>query len=710
MNKIIYLLLISFLSIHVVIHSQAQTPGPPSLAIGAGKVLYDKGSLDAELISTIIATKQDEIKNELASRLILEKLSNESYVIQHFAKTNIDLLFKEKNLTVIKKELLRNASELMITSATLEFYLRVHRKKNDNDPFTNIIGDVIKSFNDIVEVPITPKATEKGLFRGFRDHRHLKKLYEKVSIPYRSRYAFIGKYFQKQDIGYYDTSVRKAISTKTFLFNESIPARGKFLPKPNYLFGFDKLRFMKIGDKELYLQNILLDLTYGVLVKNEFIQQLGLFSNVQNGEERNALDNYIFFCNSVNPSAKNDLKVNLLNNLKRLESCMTSDLTFLTKYQFILSQINSSALKLPSNVVDSVFLNESIGKIIDELKLNLMDQKLNETLCKDCDKSVFHSLLALTNSEIKNSSRNDDDWLYTLQVKLLPVLMDFSLTNNSRQASLIKTLGNLQDNLRQRLVSNLLKDWKNLPSRKQGSDILFSQEDLKATLLKLVSMTVNNFDQAETYDVVMNFISGLGKIASNPVAKKVAAKIIDAGEKYIVVQKDSNKVSLDVESMAVDLYKQFSENSSQRFGMYFSVGINYNAPLGSGIKINDTTSVKSYAFLSEKIGLKYTIFDFGRRYGYFKMTRKPVIKDVHSILFGSGLLYQIKELSTAKNFSSPIVGLGVGASFFNDLDFNINYAFPIDRDISRSLLNVSFDIKITEYLAALSKSKKQNKN
>jgi hypothetical protein len=697
----------SLLSLLLSVGLLAQTPGPPSLAIGAGKVLYDKGSLDAELISTIIATKQDEVKNELASRLILSKLENESYVIRNFAETNINLLLKEKNLQVIKKELLRNASELMITSATLEFYLRAHRKTEQGNPFTKIIGDVIDSFNESVEAPITPQISSKGLLKGYRDYRKLKILCEKVELPFDR--GKLRSMRIKQDALKFNASVRDAVKKenqkKNSLFSDGMQPGGKFLPKPSYLFGFDKLKFIRIDDKELYLQNILLDLTYGVLTKNEFIQQLGLFSNVETGQNRNKFDNFLFFCSNIDTVSHTDIKELLYRDLKNFEKCLATDLAFLTKYQFILSQTSSSMLRDGTNVADSISLNNTISSLLAEIKSTLVSQKVSESFCKSCDKSVFGGLLSLTDSDIKTNSRNDDSWLYTVQIKLLPLLFDFSVTNNSSQAILIQKLDNFQAALKKRLISNLLKDMESLPARRQGSDILFSQEDVKATLLKLISLTVNNFDHAETYDIIMNFISGFGALSADPVAKKITGKIIDAGEKYITIQKDSNKVSLDVESMAVDIYKQFSENSNRRFSMYFSVGLNYNTPIGEQISI-DSTSVKSYAFLSEKIGFKYNVFDFSRRYGFFKAKQKPIIKDFHTILFGSGLLYQIKELSTAKNFFSPIVGAGLGVSFFNDLDLNINYAFPIDQNTNNGLLNISFDIKITEYLSALSKAKK----
>ncbi len=679
--------------------SIAQTPGPPSLAIGAGKVLYDKGTLDAELISSVIATKQDEVKNELATRLVLEKLANESYVVQSFAKKNIDLLFKERNTQIIKKELLRNASELMITAATLEFYLRVHRKNVGPDQFTNIIDDVLKSF--VQQQSEQLKESTFPIFGNIISKHRIKSFYSENG----SRYMNSGGNFNNQK-----NNAINQISMKRE--NETFNVKGKFLPKPNYIFDFGKYNYIIIKQKKLYLQNILLDLTYGVLTDNETIQQLGLFANVEKGLERDKIDNYLYVCNNIDTLSTSDLNVILLRKLKTFEKSLKGDLEFLTKYQFILSQLSSSQFQNDENgQIDAIYYRNSLQKILDEIHSQLLTQQVDQSICKDCDKAVFSDLLNLSSSDIALSDQHDDNWLYTVQTKILPGLLNLNVGNKTLQSPLIKNVEELKMALRARLISNLLKEHDKLYSKSLGSDILFSRNDLKGSLLKLISLTVNNFDHAETYEIIMNFITGLGKLSSDPVVKAISSTIIDAGEKYITVQKDSNKVSLDVESMAVDLYKQFSENSNRRLSMYFSVGINYNTPIGDAIKINDTTRVSSYSFLSEKIGLKYNFIDRARRYGYFdpSQKRKPIIKEVHALLFGSGLLYQIKELSTANNFSSPIVGLGVGITFLNDLDLNINYAFPIERNVRNSLLNISFDIRIAEYLTALSKTKKNKK-
>lgn len=689
----------TMLFVCIVSISLGQTPGPPSLAIGAGKVLYDKGTLDAELISSIIATKQDEIKNELATRLIQDKLANESYVIQHFVKANLDLLLKEKNILIIKKGLLANASELMITSATLEYYLRLHRKNKGPKAFTNIIDDVIKSFVEQSEIE---KINRTIFLRGA--NKQVKNYIKSYSNATLSAIQTDQRKLEAVEKFGVPDQVNKIV--------HSLTPSEKYLPKPNYIFGFNTLTYITVGDKKIYLQNLLLDLTYGVVTQNEFIQQLGLFSSVAKGSERDQRDSYLHFCSKVDTTSEADLNVILYKNLKQLERCLKTDLQFLTKYQFILSRLNSKQLKKDGqSVVDSTFLSNNVKKIIAAIHSELTAQQFDVTTCKDCDKSVFADLLNLVNSDIIHSDKDDDNWLYTLQLRILPALLNLNVSNKAQHAQLIKAVEDLQNSLQDRLITNLIEDWENLYSRSLKSDILYSLDDLKSTLLRLIHLTVNNFDQAETYEVIMSFITGLGELSSDPSVKAISRTIIDAGEKYITVQKDSNRVSLDVESMAVDVYKQFSENSTRRLSMYFSVGINYNTPIGQKIKINDSTQVKPYSFVSEKIGIKYNIIDCARRYGYFdpSQKRKPIIKDVHGLLFGSGLLYQIKELSTSKNFSSPIAGIGLGATLLNDLDLNINYAFPIDMSVSNALLNVSFDIKIGEYLSALSKAKKQKK-
>ena len=100
-----------------------QTPVSPNLTIGASKVLLDKGELDAQLIAEIIATKQDEVRTELAQRLILRNLRNSNIAVQNFAGDSFNLLFSKASPETKKKELLKNAAELALVIGFSEFYL-----------------------------------------------------------------------------------------------------------------------------------------------------------------------------------------------------------------------------------------------------------------------------------------------------------------------------------------------------------------------------------------------------------------------------------------------------------------------------------------------------------------------------------------------------------------------------------------------------------
>jgi hypothetical protein len=69
---------------------------------------------------------------------------------------------------------------------------------------------------------------------------------------------------------------------------------------------------------------------------------------------------------------------------------------------------------------------------------------------------------------------------------------------------------------------------------------------------------------------------------------------------------------------------------------------------------------------------------------------------------------------TTKSFNSPLVGVGVGVTFFNDLDFNVSWGRPILNNKSfndssvPSFFNVGFDIQFIEYYDRLNQKRKAN--
>ena len=94
-------------------------------------------------------------------------------------------------------------------------------------------------------------------------------------------------------------------------------------------------------------------------------------------------------------------------------------------------------------------------------------------------------------------------------------------------------------------------------------------------------------------------------------------------------------------------------------------------------------------------------------------SKEPLISDIYFLAYGSGLLYKVADLATEDEFTDPIVGLGIGVAVFNSLDLNLTYNAPLRSEndffdnVNRdSIIALSFDIKITDYLAAIGKKRK----
>jgi hypothetical protein len=81
------------------------------------------------------------------------------------------------------------------------------------------------------------------------------------------------------------------------------------------------------------------------------------------------------------------------------------------------------------------------------------------------------------------------------------------------------------------------------------------------------------------------------------------------------------------------------------------------------------------------------------------------------LFYGSGLLYNIINTGNSSVFRSPLIGTGLGITFYNSLDLNFTASVPIfsDRTLSKSfeypLYSINFDIRIGEYFERLSKKR-----
>jgi hypothetical protein len=250
---------------------------------------------------------------------------------------------------------------------------------------------------------------------------------------------------------------------------------------------------------------------------------------------------------------------------------------------------------------------------------------------------------------------------------------------------------------------------------------------------------IDEFDKVETYSRFLNQLSDAGDVFSDEEMKKSINRIITFVNSYIKVNEDTiGKLSLnlDVEGFLYNLQKT-PYNKFRPIEFHFTVGAN-TAYFNSNLVTNENDTIRNYSYIGEKIGIKYKLWDwkytrsfskgetftYKHWYNIFRCNtvsylrtsppKEPTINNIHLLAYGSGILYNLINTGTTKDFNSPLVGVGIGITFFNDLDFNVTYGRPIltnksFRDSSvPSFINVGFDIQFIEYYDRLNQKRKAN--
>ncbi len=207
-----------------------------------------------------------------------------------------------------------------------------------------------------------------------------------------------------------------------------------------------------------------------------------------------------------------------------------------------------------------------------------------------------------------------------------------------------------------------------------------------------------------------------------------------------LVNEDSNEADesenigylyVDIESLISTIDQRFNSIKRKKITKYvtpfFSMGVNYasfnnnNSLIDNGA--NGTSSIGSLYYASEKIGIKWKLwnlkythaFEAGESFEYYgKQTywlrpqEEPFVSDVYVFGYASGLLYNLVDIKSEDNFDFPLVGAGIGMTFFNGLSANLSISSPIvDNSISskNSFVNFGLDIPIIEYISALTKKR-----
>lgn len=78
----------------------------PTLAVGLEKLTMNKGTIDVEVLTEIIMSKQKELKQEALKRFMFKLFPEANYTTKYYVQNCLNVLLNEKNPQVIEKEIL----------------------------------------------------------------------------------------------------------------------------------------------------------------------------------------------------------------------------------------------------------------------------------------------------------------------------------------------------------------------------------------------------------------------------------------------------------------------------------------------------------------------------------------------------------------------------------------------------------------------------
>lgn len=244
-------------------------------------------------------------------------------------------------------------------------------------------------------------------------------------------------------------------------------------------------------------------------------------------------------------------------------------------------------------------------------------------------------------------------------------------------------------------------------------------EDIKVMLLQFANSTDYLFDQNVVKTLITLAVENIHFGADDNQAIK--------------------EVYVDVESLILSLDKVFvskNKRSSMSSGCcwlvnarpFFTIGTANAHFLNDGNRLNTVDGVpaamKNVSLASEKIGFRVKLYDpgythsfgpgevykfRGKNYVWTQPQRKPLLSSIYYNAYASGLLYNVLDLKTNKNFNFGYVASNIGVIFFNGLELSagIGFAYEDGLEAKNSFFKLDFDVPIVDYIAALKNKNKK---
>ena len=650
----------------------------PTLQLGLNGLSFTKGNLDAQLIMDIIAEKQEEIKLKLVQNMLLGRLEDTGATPYVFVDNVVKNVLREKDTELRTRKIIESAVNLSLSAALTKFIFSNGDTQTQND--ITLLAQAFK-INVTGWNGRSISALVKGstINRYYEDRNALPLLVLMLDmsselIRTNIKLKQLGLFNVNYEGSYFN--LNKYLKLK--LYNSAV--NGTIAPTPAILENSDDLDSYKF-----LVSRRLFDHLNTVI--NRLAERIGLIQFIVQSRElpidRNNIANFTLasFQGTWRPvlgSQPGDYLLNSVPNSLEL---------WIRETRLQLQSVNWAALRAANPQAE-------LTKVFDEMNNHLMFiKKLDATIIDEANVKASYAEILFY---LSNSLLTDIKSISHLDPAIAKSVLTLSRTNQYLMGCL---LHNLTD-----------KAWLN---------------DLETSVFLQLLSKCYQFNELSTYSEYLNFLSEVADLLPSDRVRATISTVNSFIHEFTSIKVDEGTkkeiIEFNVESFLTKI-KDIKYDRWSPFEFHFTVGVNSANFYRNPVILADNQNLYNYSFVSEKIGIKFKLCDFkylrshgnGETFSYwgnvFKRTaapQDPMMSNIHLIGYASGILYNLANVGTTKDFNTPLIGGGAGITFFNGLDFNVSVGLPLIKSQSfqsnylNAFWSMGFDIQFTEYASRL---------
>lgn len=680
----------------------------PTLSFGLDRVLFGSTPLDADILASIIAEKQDDLKKRIVEKEILSPLlSNSSFVTKNFLYSLVKNLMNEKDKNILKKEIMEHTSNYALVYTLAEMYLQMswNELKNGtyldsihalpypkNEKFTlntEVLSNVHSSefiqqklaLSDSLLFQIERK-DDKTLLPATEYINFNNLLLDMIFQAVRSNPTFLAKGFSQKPL-YFSVDQYRTHSCYHQLSCLTLKEK-MYLDVKNFIDAVGELHTI-FGDLIVYLevQESLGNPTPTVVETSETATQVAI-------------------------GIQNDSLVNSEN--------------------INLPTTGQSAIVSKSA---SIILMESVENVKNEMKLVQLKGLQKDRASKEMLEDYYFLLYSIQPTLLPLEAKNAQERISSF---FLPKISVLNLQQDHQLNGVIEQTMILSKSLENHFQKPILEALSNKSSCRQMQSMLTQKKDVIHLYLAFFSR-LDELDKTETYYYLLKNLSMCGDQMKDEHSAKAMNVLLNSIDKYTTFETEEDRISIDVESIITSLFEQYGSRDKNPVHFYLTMGANNSFRLKHTPIEDRPNEEANFAYVAEKLGIRFNLINWEMRNAYGSRQEKsfgswlnnkrntapsmdsyqsePVISNLHVLLYGSGLVSRFVHLTNSKASISSYLGTGLGLTFFNNLSVNTSLLLPIQSnnrlEINDLAINIGFDVYFAQYIAAMNKKHREIK-